>query len=88
MGYGAGSRGTGRESGSGNATGDRAVTAEHLHLKVDIDRELAAQITVAAITHGTSVAEEVNAALTEWLRPLPEETDELATVLQFESRGA
>lgn len=64
------------------------MAEEHLHLKVDIDRELAAQITVAAIAHGTSVAEEVSAALTEWLRPQPEETEQLATVLHFESRGA
>lgn len=64
------------------------MTAEHLHLRVDIDPELAAQVTVAAIARGTSVADEVSAALTEWLRPLAAEPEHLATVLQFEPRGA
>ncbi|MEG9227706.1 hypothetical protein [Aeromicrobium sp. Sec7.5] len=64
------------------------MTAEHLHLRVDIDLELAAQLTVAATAHGTSVADEVSAALAEWLRPRHEEIEHLATVLEFESRGA
>ncbi len=64
------------------------MTAEHLQLKVDIDPELAAQVTNAAIAHGTTVADEVSAALTEWLGPLEAEPDQLATVLQFEPRGA
>ncbi len=64
------------------------MTAEHLHLRVDIDRDLATQVTLAAIAHGTSVADEVSAALTEWLRPVSAEPEPLATILQFESRGA
>lgn len=64
------------------------MTAEHLQLKVDIDPDLAAQVTVAAISHGTSVAEEVSAALAEWLGPPPTGSEHLATVLQFEPRGA
>ena len=62
---------------------------EHLlQLKVDINPDLAPRVTVAAMEHGTTVAEEVSAALTEWLRPLAAESEHLATVLQFESRGA
>lgn len=64
------------------------MTARHLQLRVDIDADLAARVTLAAMKHGTSVAEEVNAALAQWLRPVTVEPEQLATVLQFESRGA
>lgn len=64
------------------------MTGEHLHLRVDIDPALAVQVTNAAIANGTSVADEVSAALTEWLGPLDDEPEHLATVLQFEPRGA
>lgn len=64
------------------------MTARHLQLRVDIDADLATRVTLAAMQHGTSVAEEVSAALAEWLLPVPVKPEQLATVLHFESRGA
>ncbi len=63
---------------------------QNLQLRMDIDADLAAQVTVAAIAHGTSVSEEVSAALHEWLGPLPAEPEPgpegEATILTFEPK--